>query len=154
MQKLADGHDTDVGSSLPWLWSRCVAAAHAGAALDCGAAGWPAGELAPGSGGAGDDLLHPVAAPMSRTNTQADASPSRLVMCAREDGTSSPGTGHMIVPCLGPRPLVRASRPSTLAGPVIRRLDSQGGNAESWDFPNSLGTMPLWPLSETVRSSA
>lgn len=85
MQKLADGQDTDVGSSLPWLWSRCVAAPHAGAALDCGACWPPAGELAPGSGGA-DDLLHPVAAPISRMNTQANASPSRLVMCGREDG--------------------------------------------------------------------
>ena len=50
-------------------------------------AGWPpAAELAPGSGGADDDLLHPVAAPISRMNTQANASPSRLVMCGREDG--------------------------------------------------------------------
>jgi hypothetical protein len=87
MQKPADGQDTDVGSSPPWLWSRCVADPHAGAALDCGVAGWPpAGELAPGSGGADDDLLHPVAAPISRMNTQANASPSRLVMCGREDG--------------------------------------------------------------------
>jgi hypothetical protein len=87
MQKLADGQDTDAGSSPPWLWSRWVAAPHAGAALDCGVAGWPpAGELAPGSGGAGDDLLHPVAAPMSRMNAQANARPSRLVMCGRADG--------------------------------------------------------------------
>jgi hypothetical protein len=60
MQKLADGHDTDVGSSPPWLWSRFVAAPH--------------------------DLLHPVAAPISRMNTQANASLSRLVMCGRADG--------------------------------------------------------------------
>jgi|HubBroStandDraft_4_1064222.scaffolds.fasta_scaffold321500_2 hypothetical protein len=87
MQKLADGQDTEVGSSPPWLWSRCVAAPHAGAALDCGVAGWPpAGELAPGSGGADGDLLHPVAAPISRMNTQAKASPSRLVPCGRADG--------------------------------------------------------------------
>jgi hypothetical protein len=80
MQKLADGHDTDVGSSPPWLWSRCVAAPHAGAALDCEVAGWPpAGELAPGPGGA-DDPLHPVAAPISRMDTQANASRSRPVM--------------------------------------------------------------------------
>src|ERR1700722_10968645 len=87
MQKLADGQDTDVGSSPPWLWSRCVAAPHTGAALDCGVAGWPpARELAPGSGGADDDLLHAVAAPISRMNAQANASPSRLVLCGREDG--------------------------------------------------------------------
>jgi hypothetical protein len=34
------------------------------------------------------------------------------------------------------------------------RLDAGNGDAQSWDFPNSLGTMPLWPLSETVRCSA
>src|SRR5580704_15042243 len=88
MQKLADGQDTDVGSSPPWLRSRCVAAPHAGAApdcapdcaLDCALAGWPpAGELAPGPGGAGDPL-HPVAAPISRMDTQAKASRSRPVM--------------------------------------------------------------------------
>ena len=61
MQKLADGQDTDVGSSLAWLWSRCVAAPQPGAAL-------PAGELAAGSGGA-DEPVHPVAAPMSRMDT-------------------------------------------------------------------------------------
>jgi len=62
MQKLADGHDTEVGSSPPWPWSRCVAAPQAGPAPDREAAGRP-GELAPGSGGA-DDPPHPVAAPM------------------------------------------------------------------------------------------
>jgi hypothetical protein len=83
MQKLADGHDTDAGSSAPWLWSRCVAAPQAGAALDREVAGWPpAGELAPGSGGA-DDPLHPVAAPISAMDTQANASRSRPVMCGR-----------------------------------------------------------------------
>ena len=84
MQKFADGQDTDVGSSPPWLRSRCVAAPHAGTepdcALDCVLAGWPpAGELAPGPGGAGDPL-HPVAAPISRMDTQANASRSRPVM--------------------------------------------------------------------------
>lgn len=67
MQKLADGQDTDVTSSLAWLWSKCVAAPHAG-------------ELAPGLGGADDDPLHPVAAPISKTDTQANASRSRPVM--------------------------------------------------------------------------
>ena len=58
MQNLADGHDTDVGSSPPWLWSRCVAAPQADTVLDCEVAGWPpAGETAPGLGGADDDLL-------------------------------------------------------------------------------------------------
>jgi hypothetical protein len=81
MQKLADGHDTDVGSSGTWLSSRCVAAPHAGAALDCEVAGCPpAGELAPGSGGADDDPPHPVAALISTMDTQADASRSRLLM--------------------------------------------------------------------------
>ena len=80
MQKLADGHDTEVTSSPPRLWSRCVAASQADAALDCEVAGWvPAGELAPGSGGADDDPPHPVAAPMSRMDTQPDASRSRPV---------------------------------------------------------------------------
>src|ERR1700729_3440971 len=82
MQNLADGQDTDVGSSPPWLRSRCVAAPHAGAALDCALAGWPpARELAPGPGGAGDPL-HPVAAPISRMDTQANASRSRPVITA------------------------------------------------------------------------
>jgi hypothetical protein len=55
--------------------------------MDCGEAGRPpAGELAPGWAGADDDPLHPVAAPVSRMKTQANASPSRLVVCAREDG--------------------------------------------------------------------
>src|SRR5215469_8111710 len=81
MQKLADGQDTDVGSSPPWLPSRCVAAPHAGTALDCEVAGWPpAGELAPGSGGADDDPSHPVAALITKMNTQANASRSRPVM--------------------------------------------------------------------------
>src|SRR5580693_7858307 len=81
MQKLADGQDTDVGSSPPWLWSRCVAAPHAGAALDCALAGWPpAVELAPGPADGADDPLHPVAAPISRMDTQANASRSRPVM--------------------------------------------------------------------------
>ena len=57
MQKLADGHDTAVGSSLAWLWSRCVAAPQAGAAL------------VPGPDDAGEPL-HPVAAPMSRRAAQ------------------------------------------------------------------------------------
>jgi hypothetical protein len=78
MQKLADGHDTDVGSSAAWLLPGCVAAPQAGAAMDCGVAGWPpAGELAPGWAGADDDALHPVAAPISRTDTQTNASSSR-----------------------------------------------------------------------------
>jgi hypothetical protein len=83
MQKLADGQDTDVGSSPPWLWSRCVAAPQAGAALDCAVAGRPpAGGVAPCPGGA-DDPLHPVAAPISRMDTQANASRSRPVMLSR-----------------------------------------------------------------------
>ena len=83
MQKLADGHDTEVGSSPPRLWSRCVAVPHAGAALDCEVAGWPpAGELARGSGRA-DDPLHPVAAPTSRMDTQANASRGRPVLRGR-----------------------------------------------------------------------
>src|ERR1700732_1433597 len=87
MQKLADGQDTDVGSSLAWLWSRCVAAPQPGAAPACVVAGcavavWPpAGELAAGPGGA-DEPVHPVAAPVSRTATHAHASRSRPVMCA------------------------------------------------------------------------
>ena len=77
MQKLADGHDTDAGSSPAWLWERCAAAPQAGVAPDREVAGWPpAGEVAPGLGGA-DDPLHPVAAPMSRTDTKANASHSR-----------------------------------------------------------------------------
>ena len=80
MQKLADGQDTDVGSSPPWLRSRCVAAPQAGAAPDRGVAGWPpVGERAPGSGGADDDPLHPVAAPISKMATQANARPGRLI---------------------------------------------------------------------------
>ena len=80
MQKLADGHDTDVVSSRAWLWSRCVAAPHAGAPLDREVADWPpAGELAAGPAGA-DDPLHPVAVPMSRMDTQTNASRSRPVM--------------------------------------------------------------------------
>jgi len=60
MQNLADGHDNEVGSSPPGLWSRCVAAPQASPAPDCEVAGWPpAGEVAPGSAGA-DDPLHPV----------------------------------------------------------------------------------------------
>jgi hypothetical protein len=51
MQKLADGHNTDVWSSLTWLRSRCAAAPHAGAVRDCGA---------------DDGPLHPVATPISR----------------------------------------------------------------------------------------
>jgi hypothetical protein len=82
MQKRADGHDTDVGFSLPWLCSRCVAAPHRAAALDCAVAGWaPAGDSVPGSGGADEDPLHPVAAPMSRMDTQANASRIRPAMC-------------------------------------------------------------------------
>src|SRR6266567_6862924 len=80
MQKRADGHDTDVGS-WPRLWARCVAAPHPGAALDCEVAAWPAaGESALGSGGAEDDPVHPVAAPISRMDAQASASHSRPVM--------------------------------------------------------------------------
>ena len=79
MQKLADGQDTEVGSSLAWLWSRCVAAPQPDAAPGGEVAGWPpAGELAPGPGGA-DDPLHPAAAPMSRMATQAMAGRSRPV---------------------------------------------------------------------------
>jgi hypothetical protein len=78
MQKLADGHDTDVGSSVPWLLPRCVAAPHVGAALDWGVAGWrPAEEPVPDPGGADDDPVHPVAAPISRMDTHANASLSR-----------------------------------------------------------------------------
>ena len=81
MQKLAEAHDTDVGISLPWLWSRCAAVPQAGAAPDCEVAAWPlAAEPDPGSRGAGDDPLQPVAAPVSRTDTQANASHSRPVM--------------------------------------------------------------------------
>jgi hypothetical protein len=81
MQKLADGHDTDVGSSLAWLLPRCAAAPHVGGALDWELADWPpAEELAPGRGGADDDPLHPVAAPISRMDTQANASCIRPVM--------------------------------------------------------------------------
>src|SRR5215469_8368885 len=81
MQKLADGHDTRVGTSTPWLRSRCAAAPHVGAARDCEVADWPpVWELAAGSGGADDDPSHPVAAPASRMDTQADASHSRPVM--------------------------------------------------------------------------
>src|SRR6266480_7567622 len=77
MQKLTVGHDTDVVSSPSWVWSRCVAAPHVGAARDCEVADWPpAWELAPGSGGADDGPSHPVAAPASRMDTQADASHS------------------------------------------------------------------------------
>jgi hypothetical protein len=85
MQKLADGHDTDVGSSPPRLESRCVAGPHAGAPPDWAVAGWavagwpPAGELAPGLGDA-DDPSHPVAAPTSKMDTHANASRSRLVV--------------------------------------------------------------------------
>ena len=80
MQKLAEAHDTDVGISLPRLLSRRAAAPQAGAAPDREVTGWPpAGEPAPGSGGAGDDPLHPVAAPISRTDTHANASHSRPV---------------------------------------------------------------------------
>ena len=77
MQKLADGHDTDAGSSPPWLWSRWLAAPQAG-------------ELAPGGGGADDGASHPVAAPMSRMNTQANASRSRPVRTVSEE-TVRPG---------------------------------------------------------------
>ena len=87
MQKLADGHDTDVGSSLAWLESRCVAAPGTGTALDGAVAAWPpAWERAPDCGGAADDPLHPVAAPISRMGTQANASPSLPVMRRRGDG--------------------------------------------------------------------
>ena len=86
MQKLADGHDTDVGSSIPRPWSRFVAAPRAGAALDCAAladtvAGCPPAVEPPVDPGAGADPLHPVAAPISRMDTQANASRSRPVMC-------------------------------------------------------------------------
>ena|ERR1700722_1410468 len=81
MQKFTDGHDTDVGSSPPRLKSRFAAVPQPGAARACDAAGWPpAGELAPGSGGADDDPVHPVAAPVSRMDTQANASRSRPVI--------------------------------------------------------------------------
>jgi hypothetical protein len=74
MQKLADGQDTDTGSSMALLRSRCVAAPQAGATPDCPVAGLPpAGELATGWCGAGDDPLHPVAAPVSSTYAQAIA---------------------------------------------------------------------------------
>src|SRR5579859_5124135 len=71
MQKLADGQDTEVGFSLAWLWSRCVGVPQAD--------GWlPAGELTPGWGGAGEPL-HPVAAAVSRMDTQATILLIRLV---------------------------------------------------------------------------
>jgi hypothetical protein len=80
MQKRADGHDTEVGFSAAWLRSMCAAAPQAGAAPAREGAGWPpAGELAPGPGAA-DDPLHPVAAPMSRMDRQANASRGRPVM--------------------------------------------------------------------------
>ena len=80
MQKVTDGHDTDVGTSGPWLWSRCVAAPQDGPALDGPAAGWPpAGEAAPDPAGADDDPVHPAIAPISSMGTQAITSPSRLV---------------------------------------------------------------------------
>jgi len=82
MQKLADAHDTDVGISLPWLLSRCAAAPHASAAPDGEVASLPpTGESAPRWGAADDDdPLQPVAAPISRTDAQANASHSRPVM--------------------------------------------------------------------------
>jgi hypothetical protein len=84
MQKLADGHDTEVTSSLAWLWSWWVAAPQAGAAPDGAVAGRaPAGVLAPGPGGADGDPLHAVAALMSRMDTQPEASRSRPVQCGR-----------------------------------------------------------------------
>ena len=87
MQKLAEAHDTDVGISLARLLSRCAAAPQAGAAPDREVAGWPpAEEPDPCPAGAGDDRLHPVAAPASRTNTQANASHSRPVMPGRLAG--------------------------------------------------------------------
>jgi hypothetical protein len=80
MQKLADGHDTDVGSSPPRLESRWVAGPQAGAVPGWPVAGWPpAGEPAPGLDAA-DDPSHPVAAPASTMDTQANASRSRLVV--------------------------------------------------------------------------
>src|SRR5271169_3437680 len=83
MQKLADGQDTDVGSSMAWLWSRCVAAPQADAAPDGAVAVWPpAGELAPGPGGA-DEPLHPVATPVSRMATHAHILFIRLVCTLR-----------------------------------------------------------------------
>src|SRR5579863_9033082 len=78
MQKLADGQDTEVGSSLAWLWSRCVAAPQPGAAPAVAVVGWL---LAAGSVGA-DAPVHPVAAPVSRMAAHAPASRSRPVMCA------------------------------------------------------------------------
>jgi len=80
MQKLADGHDTDVRSDPPRVEPRRVRAPHVGAAPDCAVAGWPAaGEPAPGLGGAEDDPVHPVTAPMSRMDAQASAGHSRPV---------------------------------------------------------------------------
>jgi hypothetical protein len=113
MQKLADGQDTAVGSSPPWLWSRCVAAPHAGAAPDCGVAGRPpAGEPAPDSGGV-DDPVHPVAAPVSSMNAQASASPRRLLMRGREDGEVLVDDARRASVIL-PRGLVPTVRPSSL----------------------------------------
>src|SRR5579872_6604741 len=72
MQKLADGQDTEVGFSLAWLWSRCVGAPQAGAPPGWTVAGGvAAAELAAGRGGA-DEPLHPVAAAISRMDTQAN----------------------------------------------------------------------------------
>ena len=68
MQKLADGHDTDAGSSPPWLWSRCAAVPQAGPALDC--ATLDCAVL--------DCPVHPVAAPTSSMDTQPNASRSAL----------------------------------------------------------------------------
>ena len=99
MQKLADGQDTEVTSSLAWLWSRCTAAPHApdDAAPECAVAGWPAaGELAPGLGGAGDPL-HPVAAPVSRTAMQANISHSRRLPEVFWLGFQRPITGFSVL---------------------------------------------------------
>src|ERR1700733_3061675 len=84
MQKLAAGHDTDVGSSPPWLRSTCLGAPQAGAAPSWEVAGCAvaAGELAPGLAGA-DDPLHPLAAPMSRMATQAHSLLIGLVSTVR-----------------------------------------------------------------------
>jgi hypothetical protein len=81
MQKLADGQDTDAGSSPPRPPLRCAAVPQADAVPDVAAAGWPlAVAPAAGPGGAGDDPLHPAAAPASSTDTQPSASRSRPVV--------------------------------------------------------------------------
>ena len=86
MQKLTDGQDTEVVSSLAWLESRWVAAPQAGPAPDGAVAGGPlAGELALGPRGAGDDPVHPATALVSAMTMQASASPGRPLVRGHAD---------------------------------------------------------------------